>query len=240
MNEFRIYTSMALLLVAAACGGQAGLLPGQETLDASLQGRASATTATADPNGGAQGNSATSCGPKASAPSAVIGNLAHGQTVCNQRGTVPVNVKGDFGVAPTLTITGPNSYSLEATAREAGRSCTYHYKWHPCNLPAGTYTITLASATVKYSFAVPVVSNCQADPDEDDDEVCPPAPAPTAPPPPAPAPTPTPAPRPPPPETTPTPAPTPPPTPTPTPTPPPPETTPTPGPVTDPPPPQGA
>src|SRR4051812_39752464 len=173
MLEHRRPVILALLAVTA-CGGEATLGASQTAAtDATLRGGAAAAAASQDPNHvnrGSPGSSGESCGPHASATAAVIGDLAHGQTVCNQRATVPVNVKGDFGTAASLTITGPSNYKLAGTAREAGKSCTYHYLWHPCNLPAGTYTVTLSGGvTGTYSFSVSVVAPCEADDDDDDD-----------------------------------------------------------------------
>ena len=105
----------ALGFAAVACGQITTATNASDDLtEAALgKGKGNAPGTTANPN--ATDADGDGRGPVCGVNS-VIGNLAHGQTVCNQRNTVPVNVKGAFGRNATLTITGPAMMPSTVTA----------------------------------------------------------------------------------------------------------------------------
>lgn len=85
---------------------------------------------------------ATACGD-----AEPFGDIASNPSLCRGNGPphVPVHVRGDFGDAPSLDITGPGGYAHAAAMRHAGESCNYHYNWDTAgNGGAGTYRFHVA------------------------------------------------------------------------------------------------
>jgi len=91
-----------------------------------------------------------------------FGNLVGNPSLCTGRGPphIPVHVRGDFGEAPALTISGPNSFGHSAAMNHAGESCNYHYNWDAeSNGGAGTYTFTVTGNGHTLSFTAEL--NCR-------------------------------------------------------------------------------
>ena len=61
----------------------------------------------------------------------VFGDLVHNKLLCSGGGTphVPVHLRGEFGEVVTITIEGPNDFTLVDVMNHAGESCNYHYNW---------------------------------------------------------------------------------------------------------------
>lgn len=75
-----------------------------------------------------------------------FGNLVGNPSLCKGNGppNIPVHVRGDFGDAATLTISGPNGFTHAAAMRHAGDSCNYQYNWaNTSDGGAGTYAFTV-------------------------------------------------------------------------------------------------
>lgn len=85
-----------------------------------------------------------------------FGDLVGNTNLCQGNGPphIPVHVKGDLGDSPSLTITGPNDYSLHAIMNRSGESCVYQYNWDTDgnNGGAGEYTFTVSGNGHTYSF----------------------------------------------------------------------------------------
>lgn len=75
-----------------------------------------------------------------------FGDLVGNPSLCRGNGPphIPVHVKGDFGDAPTLEISGPGEYGESVSMNHAGQSCVYQYNWDTRgNGGAGTYTFSV-------------------------------------------------------------------------------------------------
>lgn len=84
-----------------------------------------------------------------------FGDIVGNPSLCTGQGdlTIPIHVKGDFGDAPRLLITGPGGYSLTVFMRHAGESCVYHYDWKPgSSAGAGTYTFKVDGNGTSLTF----------------------------------------------------------------------------------------
>lgn len=84
-----------------------------------------------------------------------FGNLVGNPSLCTGRGPphIPVHVRGDFGEAPALTISGPEGFGHSAAMNHAGESCNYQYNWDAeANGGAGTYTFTVTGNGHTLSF----------------------------------------------------------------------------------------
>lgn len=86
---------------------------------------------------------------------APFGDLVGSPSLCNGKRPphIPVHVKGDFGDAPSLNISGPNGYQFSATMAHSGDSCVYQYNWDSAgNGGAGTYAFAVAGNGQSLSF----------------------------------------------------------------------------------------
>ena len=84
-----------------------------------------------------------------------FGDLVGNPSLCRGNGPphIPVHVKGDLGNAPSLSITGPNGYSHQATMQRSGQSCVYQYNWDTAgNGGAGQYTFTVSGGGNSFTF----------------------------------------------------------------------------------------
>lgn len=84
-----------------------------------------------------------------------FGDLVGNPSLCRGNGPphIPVHVKGDLGDAPSLFISGPNSYTHQATMNHAGESCVYQYNWDTeGNGGAGQYTFTVTGNSNTFTF----------------------------------------------------------------------------------------
>lgn len=84
-----------------------------------------------------------------------FGDLVGNHSLCTGNGPphIPVHVKGDLGEEPSLSISGPNHYSFQATMRHAGESCVYQYNWDTAgNGGKGTYTFTVTGNGNTFTF----------------------------------------------------------------------------------------
>lgn len=87
---------------------------------------------------------------------AAFGELVGSPSLCTGGGPlhIPVHVRGSFGEAPALTITGPNGYSHQAQLGHSGTSCNYQYNWSTeGNGGSGQYTFAVSGAGRSYSFS---------------------------------------------------------------------------------------
>jgi hypothetical protein len=85
----------------------------------------------------------------------VFGDLVGNPNLCagNGRQSIPVHAQGDFGDNATLTINGPNGYSLSVPFRRSGDSCIYQYNWDATeNGGGGVYTFTVAGNGQTFEF----------------------------------------------------------------------------------------
>lgn len=88
------------------------------------------------------------CAPKnVCEDAAPFGDVVGNPSLCNGKAPnhVPVHVRGDFGDAPTLSISGPNGFTFATEMMHAGDSCNYQYNWATDgnNGGAGTYAFTV-------------------------------------------------------------------------------------------------
>lgn len=90
---------------------------------------------------------------------APFGDIVGNPSLCRGNGPphIPVHVKGDFGDAPALRITGPNGYAYRTTMAHAGDSCVYQENWDTRgNGGAGTYQFVVEGngQTLRFSAAL--------------------------------------------------------------------------------------